>query len=54
MWSRALMRLFSLSFMALFVLGLVWDEGRRHEQTAGRKPVPASAGTEGRDIAAIE
>jgi hypothetical protein len=40
MWSRALMRLFSFSFMALFVLGLLWEGSRRQEQTAGRKPVP--------------
>jgi hypothetical protein len=40
MWNRALMRLFSFSFMALFVLGLVWEEGRPRKQTAGRKPIP--------------
>jgi hypothetical protein len=40
MWSRALMRLFSLSFMSFFVLGLLWEEGRRRDETADGKPVP--------------
>jgi hypothetical protein len=40
MWNRALMRLFSLSFMSFFIMGLLWEECRRRDQTAGRRPVP--------------
>ena len=38
MWTRTLMRLLSLSFMSFFVIGLLWQEGRRPRPTAGRKP----------------
>lgn len=34
------MRLFSLSFMGLFVIGLLWEQGRRQDDAAGRKPAP--------------
>ena len=40
MWNRALMRLLSLSFMSFFIMGLLWEEGRRQKDTAGRKSVP--------------
>jgi hypothetical protein len=39
MWNRALMRLFSLSFMSFFIIGLLWEEGRRRDEAAERKPV---------------
>jgi hypothetical protein len=38
MWTRTLMRLLSLSFMSFFVIGLLWQEGRRPSPAAGRKP----------------
>ena len=38
MWNRALMRLLSLSFMSFFVVGLLWEEGRRRDEAAERKP----------------
>jgi hypothetical protein len=34
MWKRALMRLFGLSFMSIFVVGLLWEESRRRDETA--------------------
>jgi hypothetical protein len=40
MWNRALMRLFSLSFISLFVIGLLWDRDSRQGETAGHKPIP--------------
>jgi hypothetical protein len=36
MWSRVLMRLLSLSFMSFFVIGLLWQHGRRPGE-AGRQ-----------------
>ena len=41
MWNRALMRLLSLSFMSFFIVGLLWQEGRRQGETIGRRPVPS-------------
>jgi hypothetical protein len=32
MWNRLLLRLLSLSFMSFFVIGLLWQEGRRRGQ----------------------
>jgi hypothetical protein len=32
------MRLLSLSFMSFFVIGLLWEEGRRQNAPTGRKP----------------
>jgi hypothetical protein len=40
MWNRALMRLFSLSFISLFVIGLLWDRDSRQGEAAGHKPIP--------------
>jgi hypothetical protein len=41
MWRRTLMRLLSLSFMSIFVIGLLWEEGRRPRETVGHKPLPS-------------
>jgi hypothetical protein len=38
MWTRTLMRLLSLSFMSFFVIGLLWQEGRRRNAPAARRP----------------
>jgi hypothetical protein len=40
MWSRALMRLFSLSFISLFVIGVLWDRDNRRSEATGHKPAP--------------
>jgi len=40
MWNRTLMRLFSLSFMSLFVIGLLWDRNSRQGEASGHKPMP--------------
>ena len=42
MWTRTLMRLLSLSFMSFFVIGLLWEEARRQNRPAGRKPAAAA------------
>jgi hypothetical protein len=33
MWKRALMRLLSFSFMSFFIVGLLWEEGRRRDKS---------------------
>jgi hypothetical protein len=51
MWNRAFMRLLSLSFMSLFVIGLLWDRDRRKGESSGRKPMPGKSKEIGRDPA---
>jgi hypothetical protein len=43
------MRLLSLSFMTFFVIGLLWQGGRRQNAPAGRRP---AAGTRKGETAA--
>jgi hypothetical protein len=38
MWNQALMRLLSLSFMLLFVTGLLWDQDGQQGEASGQKP----------------
>jgi len=50
MWNRVLMRLLSLSFMSFFVIGLLWQEGRRPGKAA--RPAPAKGKPRRRDTVA--
>jgi hypothetical protein len=34
------MRLLSLSFMSFFVIGLLWEEGRRQNEPTARRSAP--------------
>jgi hypothetical protein len=43
MWNRALMRLLSLSFMSLFVIGLLWDRAGRGGEASEHKPMPGKS-----------
>jgi hypothetical protein len=33
MWKRALMRLLGFSFMSFFIVGLLWEKGRRRDES---------------------
>jgi hypothetical protein len=46
MWNRLFIRFLSLSFMSFFVIGLLWQEGRRRGEPAGRRPVAGKPAAE--------